>query len=116
MTRPGASRTSVPVDADGRPNRARRHQQGPDDRSHAAAVPPPPDATGFEGTFIRALHALAGTPAGAAALLPLDVSGCDGRCAVPAFHDLTTGVWRHLSNLSRCHRPTTTPPGSDRHR
>ncbi|GAA3251204.1 hypothetical protein GCM10010532_098320 [Dactylosporangium siamense] len=116
MTRPSVGRNPVAVDAgDSRPSRVRRHQQGPDAGPHATGTLPPPGATGFEGTFIRALHALAGTPAGAAAIVPLDVSGCDGRCAVPAIYDRATGAWRHLSNLSRCHRLTTTPPGSDCH-
>ncbi|WP_460493254.1 hypothetical protein [Dactylosporangium cerinum] len=116
MTRPGACRTPAAAEAGGSRSSCVRHQQGPDDGSLAASTLPPPGATGFEDTFIRVLHALAGTPTGAAALLPLDVSGCDGRCAVPAFYDHATGAWRHFSNLSRCHRPTTTPPGSDCHR
>jgi len=37
-------------------------------------------------------------------LLPLDAPGCDGvNCSRPAFRDRSTGIWRHLRDLSRCH-------------
>ncbi|MEV8517427.1 hypothetical protein [Dactylosporangium sp. NPDC051484] len=36
-------------------------------------------------------------------LLALDAPGCDGiDCSTPAFHDRSTGIWRHLRDLSRC--------------
>jgi hypothetical protein len=37
-------------------------------------------------------------------LLRLDAPGCRGAdCPRPAVHDHSTGVWRHLDDLSRCH-------------
>lgn len=47
------------------------------------------------------------TAAGTAALLPLDAASCDGACAMPAVRDRTAGVWRHLTDLRCCQRPTT---------
>jgi hypothetical protein len=42
-------------------------------------------------------------------LLLLDTPGCDGTsCDMPAFRDRSTGAWRHLRDLSRCH--ATRPP------
>ena len=66
-------------------------------------------ASDFNARIARALS----TSAGAAALLPLEAAGCDGRCAIPAFHDRATGAWRHLTDLKRCQRPTEPPTGSE---
>jgi hypothetical protein len=62
------------------------------------------------------LAALAGKLAARPELLfALDATGCaTGSCHWPAFHDHSTGVWRHFADLSPCHahrrRPAANRP------
>jgi len=61
--------------------------------------------SGFSTGLAHALRTLTGTPG----LSPLASTGCDGRCANPAFYDRATGVWRHLNDLTRCRRLDEAP-------
>lgn len=121
LLRPPNRRRPRPADIQGdtRPDR-RALLAGPNVKLAATTtLPEPPTLTGEDIAVLAAFRtwALADvlTPgresAGAAVLLSSEPAGCEGGCATPAVRDRVTGVWRHLTDLSRCQRQLAPPNG-----
>lgn len=111
MTRRGVPHAVVVADCRGsRPaGSGRCRRTAPGETVNATTVTPVPSAaSGFSVDLAHALRALLGTPE----LLRPRSTCCGGRCAIPAFYDRATGVWRHLSDLNPCLRPEDAPDTS----
>ena len=103
MTRRRAPHAVVVADHSRRPAGSRRRRRAApwEPVNTTTTMSAPPAASGFYVDLADALRALLGPPD-----LSRPGSTCRGGCcAVPAFYDRATGVWRHLSDLNCCLRP-----------